>query len=335
MLESVPIQLTGENGGVLELMGGVNCDGDMKLLESWLWTNRFGLVQWLWFVILKQSSVMYFPYSCVFSASSLQNSKKDLWSFSSIIIFVTLTLANLLTLGGNLLIGWRCERAKLFSCGLATNFFVLVSLTTLFISTCVNSVFPFSNVFRKMFAFTFLFVEEASLYSISSPTSFLLLNSSIFLSTNDASREPEQTALIPPFVSDKTGFTVINHPGSSFPTNPEPFFFESEICLHCCFMFYFVCNRLWSTLMGQDHLYFYGIQHFLIETALLSSLLSFQQQLHRKPPFLRFFLTLFVLTFIWSCLLGQPEFHKRDWFRLLSSFLDIFSSALTFFKLIP
>ena len=276
-------------------------------------------MQWPWFVILKQSSVMYFPYSCVFSASFLQNSKKDLWSFSSIIIFVTLTLANLLTLGGNLLIGWRCERAKLFSCGLATNFFVLVSLTTLFISTCVSSVFPFSNVFRKMFAFTFLFVEEASLYSISSPTSFLLLNSSIFLSTNDASREPEQTALIPPFVSDKTGFTVINHPGSSFPTNPEPFFFESEICLHCCFMFCFVCNRLWSTLMGQDHLYFYGIQHFLIETALLSSLLSFQQQLHRKPPFLRFFFNAFCSNVYMKLFIGSTRISQK---RLVSAFVQ-------------
>ena len=38
------MKMTGENGGVFELMSGVNSDGDMKLLESSLWTNGFGLV---------------------------------------------------------------------------------------------------------------------------------------------------------------------------------------------------------------------------------------------------------------------------------------------------
>ena len=135
--------------------------------------------------------------------------------------------------------------------------------------------------------------EEVPLYSMSSLTSFWLLNSSILVPTNNVSKGPEQTALIPPFVSDKTGVTMINHSGSSLPANPGPFFFESKISLHCCFMsLYFVCNRLWSTSLGQDHLYFYSKQHFLIETALLSLLLSFQQQLHRKLPLLRFFIAL-------------------------------------------
>ena len=34
-LEGAPIRLTGENDGVLELMSGVNSNGDTKLLESW------------------------------------------------------------------------------------------------------------------------------------------------------------------------------------------------------------------------------------------------------------------------------------------------------------
>ena len=75
------------------------------------------------------------------------------------------------------------------------------------------------------------------------------------------------------------------------------------------------------------------MKHFLIEKALLSWLVSSQQQLGRKRLLLRFLLTLFIVTSSWSCLLGQLEFHKRDWFRLLSSFLKISSSALASFKL--
>ena len=75
------------------------------------------------------------------------------------------------------------------------------------------------------------------------------------------------------------------------------------------------------------------MQHFLIEKALLSWLVSSQQQLGRKLLLLRFLLTLFIVTSSWSCLLGQLEFHKRDWFRLLSSFLKISSSALASFQL--
>ena len=52
-------------------------------------------------------------------------------------------------------------------------------------------------------------------------------------------------------MSDKTGFTMINHSVSSLPANPEPFFFESEIYPHCCFMLlHFTCNRLLSTSNG-------------------------------------------------------------------------------------
>ena len=127
--------------------------------------------------------------------------------------------------------------------------------------------------------------EEAPFYSMSSPTSFSLLKSSIFVSTNDVSKGSEQTALIPPFLSDKTGFTMINHSGQSFPANPEPFYLSLKLVsiavLCCCILFVIACDQ-------QNHLYFYGMRHFLIEVALLSSLLSFQEQLHCKLPLLRF-----------------------------------------------
>ena len=213
------------------------------------------------------------------------------------------------------------------------NLFFVFSIFNIFINACISGVFPLSNVFTKIFTFTFLFFGGGVILFVSSPTSFSLLNSSIFVSASDVSKGPEQTALIPPFASTKTGFTMMNHSGSSFQANPWPFFFESKTCLHFCFMLlYFVLNRLWSISNGTRSPLFLWNAAFRDRkgSAFMASL--FQQRLHRKLILLRISLTLFVLTSTWSRLLGPTEFHKRDWFRLLPSFLKMFSSALTFFK---
>ena len=47
-------------------------------------------------------------------------------------------------------------------------------------------------------------------------------------------------------------------------------------------LLFFVCNRLWSISNGRRLPFFYSMQHYLIQKALLSWFLSFQQQLQRK-----------------------------------------------------
>ena len=124
----------------------------MKLLESWLWTNGFGLVLW--------SSAMFFSCFCVFSATCLRNFSKDLRSFYSIVIFLALTSVNLMTPPANWIIAWSCEWfILLFSCGLARNLFFVFSIFNKFISAWVSSIFPFSNAFTKIFTLTFLLVR--------------------------------------------------------------------------------------------------------------------------------------------------------------------------------
>ena len=108
--------------------------------------------------------------------------------------------------------------------------------------------------------------EKALSYAMSSPTLFSLLNSS----ANEVSKGPEETPLIPPFVSDKTGFTMMDHSGSSL--HSHILFFESK--MFCYILSVIACDQY---LMVQDHLCFYYVQHFLRAKALFSWLLSFQQ----------------------------------------------------------
>ena len=152
-LENVAMRLTDENGGVLELIVGVNSDGD-----------------------------------------------------------IALTSVNLLMPAANWFIAWSCERATLlFLCDLVTNVFsFLASLTTL--SAHVSVVFFLFLMFSEKVSASFSCSSEKALsYAMSSPSLFSLLNSS----ANEVSKGPEETPLIPPFVSDKTGFDMIDHSESS------------------------------------------------------------------------------------------------------------------------
>ena len=114
------------------------------------------------------------------------------------------------------------------------------------ISAYVSSVFPFSNVFTKNFPFSLLLIRGGVIVSnISSNLVCSVELIPICISEQCRwSEGPEQTALIPPFMSDKTGFAMIDRSGSSFLVNPEPFFFESVMLL------YFVCDLLWSISKG-------------------------------------------------------------------------------------
>lgn len=95
---------------------------------------------------------MYFPYSHVFSASSLRSFNKYLRSFSSIVIFLTMTLVNLLKLTPNWLIAESCVPAALLcSCGLSTNFFFPFTIATL--SIHVSAMFFVFLIFSQKFSF--------------------------------------------------------------------------------------------------------------------------------------------------------------------------------------
>ena len=107
---------------------------------------------------------------------------------------------------------------------MTTLFLLLESLRTSLAHVSVV-LFYFLMFSEKFFLSLSCSLEETSWCLMSSPKSFFVLNSSIFVSVNDVSQGPEQTALILPFVPDKTGFTIINHSGLRFPVNSESFFF--------------------------------------------------------------------------------------------------------------
>ena len=88
-------------------------------------------------------------------------------------------------------------------------FFVISNFNN-FISACANCVF-FSNILTKMFTFTFLFIGGGIIILDVFSNLVFAIKWSIFATTYNVSKGPEQTALILQLESHKTEFTTINH----------------------------------------------------------------------------------------------------------------------------
>ena len=101
-------------------------------------------------------------------------------------------------------------RSKLQQRFVVGNFFLLLaSLITL--SAHVPTAFFFSNILTKMFTFTFLFIGGGIIIPDVFSHLIFAINWSIFATTYNVSKGPEQTALILQLEPDKTEFTTINH----------------------------------------------------------------------------------------------------------------------------